>query len=114
MEQGLFRRALFCWTETAPRDSHGGMARSRRESLPVPLLFLLFSLFPLASLALERPAHAADWDKPGWQLTFHDEFDGSAIDGASWVKRYKWGQEPINGELQAYVDDAFQLQNGVL
>jgi beta-glucanase (GH16 family) len=72
----------------------------------------------LASVALltsaSRPAHAAAWDKPGWQLTFQDEFDGTAIDATKWVKRYKWGEAQINGELQAYVDDAFQLGSGVL
>jgi beta-glucanase (GH16 family) len=59
-------------------------------------------------------AHAAEWDKPGWQLTFQDEFTGDQLDASKWVKRYKWGEAAINGELQAYVDDAFQVQNGVL
>ncbi len=65
-------------------------------------------------LALEVPARAEAWDKPGWQLTFQDEFDGSSLDATKWVKRYKWGQSPINGELQAYVDDAFQVRDGIL
>ena len=65
-------------------------------------------------LLAHSPAHAAPWDKPGWQLTFQDEFDGAQVDAAKWVKRYKWGEAPINGELQAYVDDAFQVQNGIL
>jgi beta-glucanase (GH16 family) len=59
-------------------------------------------------------AWAAAWDKPGWQLTFQDEFDGSAVDATRWGKRYKWGEAQINSELQAYVDDAFQLGNGIL
>jgi MYXO-CTERM domain-containing protein len=74
-------------------------------------------LLPIAVSCLllaHSSAHAAAWDKPGWQLTFQDEFDGAQIDAAKWVKRYKWGEAPINGELQAYVDDAFQLQNGIL
>jgi MYXO-CTERM domain-containing protein len=65
-------------------------------------------------LLAHASAHAAAWDKPGWQLTFQDEFDGAQIDTAKWVKGYKWGEAPINGELQAYVDDAFQMQNGIL
>jgi hypothetical protein len=36
----------------------------------------------LAAAALEAPARAADWDKPGWQLTFQDEFDGSTVDAS--------------------------------
>jgi beta-glucanase (GH16 family) len=47
-------------------------------------------------------------------MTFQDEFDGAQLDASKWVKRYKWGEAKINGELQAYTDDAFQLQNGIL
>jgi MYXO-CTERM domain-containing protein len=65
-------------------------------------------------LLASSSAYAADWDNPGWQLTFQDEFDGVGVDAANWVKRYKWGEAPINSELQAYVDDAFQVQNGIL
>jgi len=54
------------------------------------------------------------WDKPGWELTFNDEFEGVAIDDTKWNFRYHWGQSPINGELQAYVDDAFEVRNGIL
>ena len=55
----------------------------------------------LTCLALEAPARAEAWDKPGWQLTFQDEFDGSSLDATKWMKRYKWGQSAINSELQA-------------
>jgi hypothetical protein len=68
----------------------------------------------LCVLLAHSSAHAAPWDKAGWQLTFQDEFDGAQVDATKWVKRYKWGEAPINGELQAYVDDAFQVQNGIL
>ena len=68
----------------------------------------------LTATAFELPARAAAGDKPGWRLTFQDEFDGADVDATKWVKRYKWGEAQINSELQAYVDDAFQLQNGVL
>ena len=73
------------------------------------LLIAVFALL-LAPLA----GRAAVWDRPGWQLTFQDEFDGAQVDAAKWVKRYKWGEAQINGELQAYVDDAFQMQDGIL
>jgi beta-glucanase (GH16 family) len=70
----------------------------------------------LAATCLLAPtrAHAAEWDRPGWRLTFQDEFDGTSLDSGKWGKRFKWGQSPINNELQAYVDDAFQLQGGML
>ena len=59
-------------------------------------------------------AHAAPWDKPGYALTFQDEFDGTSLDTGKWVRRYKWGEAVINNELQAYVDSAFALNNGTL
>ena len=43
----------------------------------------------LAAVAVDRPARAAAWDKPGWTLTFQDEFDGAAVDTTKWVKPYK-------------------------
>jgi MYXO-CTERM domain-containing protein len=60
------------------------------------------------------PALADPWDKPGWTITFHDEFDGPSLDASAWGKRYKWGEAVINGELEAYVDDAFAFQDGAL
>jgi beta-glucanase (GH16 family) len=68
----------------------------------------------LAVVLLGSTANAAPWDKPGWTLTFQDEFDGTSLDLSKWGRRYKWGEAVINGELQAYVDDAFTTQNGFL
>src|SRR5262249_37448387 len=59
-------------------------------------------------------ARAAPWDKPGYALTFQDECDGGALDLTKWQRRYKWGEAVINGELEAYIDDAFTEQNGIL
>ncbi len=53
-------------------------------------------------------------EKPGYSLTFQDEFGGAAVDSTRWQKRYKWGEAQINGELQAYVDDAFQFDGAIL
>jgi beta-glucanase (GH16 family) len=61
----------------------------------------------LAILLCSSAASAEPWDKPGWTVTFHDEFDQGVVAPTSWVKRYKWGESQINGELQAYIDDAF-------
>jgi MYXO-CTERM domain-containing protein len=51
-------------------------------------------------------ALAAPWDKPGWAITFHDEFDAPPLNTQTWGFRYKWGEAVINGELEAYVDAA--------
>ncbi|MCA9597862.1 MAG: glycoside hydrolase family 16 protein, partial [Myxococcales bacterium] len=71
-------------------------------------------LAAMATGVVAPAVHAAPWDKPGYTLTFHDEFDGTTLDTSQWKRRYKWGEAVINGELQAYVDDAFSLQNGIL
>lgn len=57
---------------------------------------------------------AAQTDKVGYTLTFDDEFDGTSIDLTKWQMRYKWGEAQVNGELQAYVDDAFLLDGATL
>ncbi len=51
--------------------------------------------------------------KPGWTLVFDDEFDGDAVDTTKWNLHDPWGRER-NHELQAYVEDAFEVKNGVL
>ena len=83
---------------------------------PIILAFCLlaFCLLAVGLLAFPLVAWAEPWDKPGWQLTFQDEFEGAEVDAGKWLKRYKWGQAQVNGELQAYVDDAFRVQDGVL
>ncbi len=68
----------------------------------------------LLLLLSSTSAFAAPWDKPGYTLTFQDECDGGSLDLAKWERRYKWGEAVINGELQAYIDDAFVEQNDVL
>jgi len=65
------------------------------------------------SLVVDSAAHAQS-AKPGWELTFNDEFTGTGVDAQKWQKRYKWGEAQINAELQAYVDDAFQLDGDIL
>ncbi|HEX6972639.1 MAG TPA: glycoside hydrolase family 16 protein [Limnochordia bacterium] len=52
-------------------------------------------------------------DKPGWVLTFSDEFEGEQLDLAKWNPGDPWGAER-NRELQAYVPDAFRVSAGVL
>src|ERR1043165_8536373 len=33
-------------------------------------------------------SQSGPWDKAGWHVTFHDEFNGSALDQARWAPRY--------------------------
>jgi beta-glucanase (GH16 family) len=71
-------------------------------------------LLVLASVSLVSvycPAEKAD--RPGWKLTFQDEFDGKALDLQKWNPNDPWGRER-NHELQAYVKDAFEVSGGLL
>jgi beta-glucanase (GH16 family) len=51
--------------------------------------------------------------RPGWKLVFRDEFDGKAVDRKIWNLHDPWGRER-NQELQAYLEDAFEVKNGIL
>lgn len=71
------------------------------------LLFLASISFPLPGLTAEKT------DRPGWKLTFADEFDGQALDTNKWNPKDPWGRER-NHEMQAYVPDAFEVRDGIL
>jgi beta-glucanase (GH16 family) len=45
-----------------------------------------------------------------WQLTFEDEFEGDRLDTTIWDTGYKAGDK----EAQYYVEDAFELEDGIL
>lgn len=51
--------------------------------------------------------------KPGWTLTFQDEFDSPKLDLTKWNPQDPWGKVR-NNELQAYVKDAFTTRDGIL
>jgi beta-glucanase (GH16 family) len=58
-------------------------------------------------------AHGAPAEKPGWKVTFDDEFDGTSLDLKKWNANDPWGRER-NEELQAYVTNAFEVGGGFL
>jgi MYXO-CTERM domain-containing protein len=66
----------------------------------------------LSVLAVATPVFGQQ--KAGWTLTFDDEFDETSLDTTKWGTYYKWGQAVINGELEAYVPDAFTFSNGIM
>jgi beta-glucanase (GH16 family) len=53
-------------------------------------------------------------EKPGWVLTFHDEFDGNRLDAGRWNDRYWHGRTHGNNELQYYAPDGFAVGEGRL
>ena len=72
---------------------------------------LLMSLIVLSSLAVAYAGEKSE--RPGWRLTFQDDFNGSALDLGKWTPADPWGRER-NHELQAYVKDVFEVRDGVL
>jgi beta-glucanase (GH16 family) len=64
-------------------------------------------------VALVSAAPCLAQQKPGWKLTFHDEFDGASLDLTKWNPQDPWGRVR-NNELQAYVKDAFAVRDGTL
>jgi beta-glucanase (GH16 family) len=74
-----------------------------RPSLLALAILVASSVFGLAGQA----------DRPGWKLTFNDEFDGGALDLQKWTPNDPWGRER-NRELQAYVPEAFEVRDGIL
>ena len=85
-----------------------GMQRRMRSLLRTAFPLTLISL---ALLATCRAAEKAE--RPGWKLTFQDEFDGNALNTNKWNPKDPWERER-NRELQAYVKDAFEVKGGVL
>ena len=65
--------------------------------------------------AIEAPPPIPIRDEPGWELVWHDEFDGDQIDLTSWtydIGGWGWG----NGEAQYYTSRPrnARLSNGLL
>jgi len=61
------------------------------------------------------PTATAVWERAGWQLAWHDEFEGAALNEANWtfdIGGHGWG----NHELQFYTrrPENVRLENGQL
>lgn len=52
--------------------------------------------------------------RPGWQLTFHDEFDGDKLDEAKWSDHYYHGRTHQNRELEYYAPNGYEVKHGLL
>ncbi len=67
------------------------------------LTILFAMLFPLAGNA-------------GWEVTFHDDFDGTSLDASKWKRSDLWGNQTLsgNGEKQCYLPTAFSQRDGIL
>jgi hypothetical protein len=70
----------------------------------IPPLVPIAAGLLLLGLSLPAGSPAADsassTEKPGWTLTFHDEFDGPRLDGTKWDDHYWSGRTHSNNELE--------------
>ena len=71
------------------------------------LFALSFLTFPLALAATPPPAAL-----PGWELVWHDEFDGDSLAPAKWA--YALGVVRNSGSSQAYTKEAVEVRDGLL
>src|SRR5258706_11814117 len=83
------------------------MLRYRFAAVP-PIVFLSFvSLF---CFAYEASAQVPD--VPGWQLFWHDEFDGNTLNATNWTALNR--QDSFNNEKQYYWPGQVTVANGNL
>jgi beta-glucanase (GH16 family) len=77
---------------------------------------MLLAVFILGACTMQTPEPTpAAWNRPGWNIVWHDEFDGPQLDRTSWTfdrGGSGWG----NQELQAYTDlpQNVRVENGML
>ncbi len=85
---------------------HARLARSAGAAAVATVLSCCAALPPAGAPTPTAPAAAEDrWsrlERPGWELAWHDEFDGTAIDRTRWA--FDQGGLWSNGELQFYTD----------
>lgn len=66
----------------------------------------------LASCAAATHERTATPVLPGWQLVWHDEFDGPGLDTTKWNVLMR--EQSKHNELQYYVPDEVYVENGML
>lgn len=79
------------------------------------VLRLFIVLLTIPARGEDQPASAVEESKsrPGWELTFHDDFDGEKLDYSKWMPKDPWGVVR-NDELQGYWIKAFHPVDGIL
>jgi beta-glucanase (GH16 family) len=63
---------------------------------------------------LPASAQTVPPEKPGWTLSFHDEFDGRKLDTTKWLDRYWNSRTHSNNEQQYYAPDGYKVESGLL
>ncbi len=80
---------------------------------PAALRFVLHLLMAVAlTSSVANEAVAQIPDVPGWQLFWHDEFDGTSLNTTNWTALTRQNQN--NNEKQYYPPDQVTVANGNL
>lgn len=95
----------------------GGAARIFAPALIAAALAI--GVAGVAGATITHGGHSAaahePWAKPGWILTFHDEFDGTSLDTSKWIDSYPHGARTHNnGEQEFYAPDGYDVSGGDL
>jgi beta-glucanase (GH16 family) len=72
-------------------------------------MLLLAALLPFADAVVAGADTGNNLEKPGWKLTFHDEFDGTQLDRSKWDDKYWDGRTHSNNELEYYAPDGYEV-----
>jgi len=49
-----------------------------------------------------------------WELTFSDEFNDSTVNFEIWSPKFSWGQHLSGKEQCLFIENAFELEKGIL
>jgi beta-glucanase (GH16 family) len=96
----------------SPANSHDQNERSLKHFGHAISKAFLGITCATTHVALLKTASAQIPDVPGWELTWHDEFDGTTLNTTNWAPLNR--QNSVNEEKQYYRPEQVTVANGTL
>ena len=112
----VFTQAQGVWTATLAHLQSGRplpdeVAAAQKEAAAAKSLDALASRLETCQKTIREKK--MDLNKPGWELTFHDEFDGAKLDTTKWIDSYPDNERThSNNEQQYYAEDGWEVKDG--